>query len=105
LTEALPLALLEAMAKARPVIATRVGGVPEIVEHQVNGWLIEPGVCSGTGASYQLSPAASASSPAAWTARAKNRFDQVQRPADGPKNRRVIPKPIALQIVTAPNCY
>lgn len=47
LTEALPLALLEAMAKARPAVATRVGGVPEIIEHQVNGWLVEPGDAEG----------------------------------------------------------
>lgn len=47
LTEALPLALLEAMAKARPAVATRVGGVPEIIEHKVNGWLVEPGDAAG----------------------------------------------------------
>lgn len=34
--------LLEAMACQVPVIATRVGGIPEIVEHEVNGLLVEP---------------------------------------------------------------
>ena len=34
--------ILEAMASGRPVIATRVGGNPELVHDKVNGHLIEP---------------------------------------------------------------
>lgn len=41
--EGLPLALLEAMGAARAVVATRVGGVPEVVEDGVNGRLTAPG--------------------------------------------------------------
>lgn len=40
--EALPMTLLEAMTYGMPVIATRVGGIPEIVESGVNGILVEP---------------------------------------------------------------
>ena len=40
--EALGLALLEAMAMEKPVIASRVGGIPEVVEHGVTGLLVDP---------------------------------------------------------------
>jgi glycosyltransferase involved in cell wall biosynthesis len=41
--ELLGLVLLEAMAHSTPVVGSRVGGVPEIVEHGVNGFLVDPG--------------------------------------------------------------
>ena len=40
--ENFPLAVLEAMASGKPVIASHVGGVPEIVEDRVNGLLVAP---------------------------------------------------------------
>ena len=40
---ALPLSLIEAMAAAVPVVAARVGGIPELVVNGVNGFLIAPG--------------------------------------------------------------
>jgi glycosyltransferase involved in cell wall biosynthesis len=40
--EALPMSVLEAMSVARPVIATRVGGLPEVVADGETGFLISP---------------------------------------------------------------
>jgi glycosyltransferase involved in cell wall biosynthesis len=42
-TEASPIVLREAFASGRPVIATQVGDIPEIVRHRENGLLIQPG--------------------------------------------------------------
>lgn len=41
--EGLPMVVLEAMAAALPVIATRVEGTPEAITHGVEGLLAEPG--------------------------------------------------------------
>jgi glycosyltransferase involved in cell wall biosynthesis len=42
-TDALPTVLIEALASGCPMISTRVAGIPEIVEHEEDGFLVEPG--------------------------------------------------------------
>ena len=42
LMEAVSLAALEAMASGTPVLATQVGGMPEIIVHGENGYLVPP---------------------------------------------------------------
>jgi glycosyltransferase involved in cell wall biosynthesis len=42
LNEGIPGVIKEAMATETPVVATNVGGVPEIIDHETNGYLIEP---------------------------------------------------------------
>ncbi|MEM6941120.1 MAG: glycosyltransferase family 4 protein [Pseudomonadota bacterium] len=41
--EGLPMVIMEAMAAARPVIATYIAGAPELVLHKETGWLIPAG--------------------------------------------------------------
>ena len=40
--EAFGLVLVEAMRAALPVVASRLGGIPEIVEHETTGFLVDP---------------------------------------------------------------
>ncbi len=42
LREGLGTAILEAMAMGKPIISTRVGGIPEAVRHGINGLLVPP---------------------------------------------------------------
>jgi len=43
--EGLPVVLMEAMALARPVITTRIAGIPELVRDGQDGWLVPAGDC------------------------------------------------------------
>jgi glycosyltransferase involved in cell wall biosynthesis len=41
--DSFPMVLLEALASGIPVVSTRVGGIPELVEDGRHGYLVEPG--------------------------------------------------------------
>lgn len=42
LSEGFPVTILEAMASELPIVATKVGGLPEIIKDGENGFLVEP---------------------------------------------------------------
>lgn len=45
--EGLPRAVMEAMSMQVPVVASRVGGIPELIVHKENGLLVNPGDTEG----------------------------------------------------------
>ena len=49
LREGLPNVVLEAMAMEVPVLATRIAGIPRLIEHDTNGLLIDAGDCEQLG--------------------------------------------------------
>lgn len=53
LTEGVPMTILEAMASRTPVVATRVGGIPQIIAHGQTGLLVNSndveGLCAALG--------------------------------------------------------
>jgi len=43
LSESMPFSLLEGMACGKPVVASAIGGIPELVENGISGYLVPPG--------------------------------------------------------------
>ena len=45
--EGLPVAVIESLSSGCPVVSTRVGGVPELIEEGVSGFMAETGPAGG----------------------------------------------------------
>jgi glycosyltransferase involved in cell wall biosynthesis len=52
-SEGLPRVAIEAFARGRPVVGTDAGGIPDIVEHNVNGLLVAPGDATALAAALE----------------------------------------------------
>lgn len=49
--EGTPGVLIDALALGKPIVATNVGGVPEVIEHEVSGLIVPPGDAEALGRS------------------------------------------------------
>jgi glycosyltransferase involved in cell wall biosynthesis len=56
--EGLPVVLMEALALGRPVVATQIAGIPELVEPGVCGWLVPAGSAEALAAAMKAALAA-----------------------------------------------
>lgn len=75
--EGLPLAVLEAMAAARPVIASAVDGLKGLIENNLHGWLTPPGDVPALAAAMRAAlarPDVAARMAAAGAARVRAEF-------------------------------
>jgi sugar transferase (PEP-CTERM/EpsH1 system associated) len=81
LWEGSPLSVMEAMAAGRPVIATTVGGVPELLDDGVHGFLVSPGdarALSEAMLHLMRNPGERVRMGSAAAIRARERFDHRQ---------------------------
>ena len=78
--EGLPVVLMEAYALERPVIATAITGIPELVEPGISGWLVPAGsidaLADAMREAFSAPPAQIASMGRAGAARVRERHDQ-----------------------------
>jgi len=87
-TEGLGTSILDAMACAKPVVATRTGGIPEVVEHEGTGHLVpphDPAAMAAAIVALLRDPDRRARMGAAGLARVRERFT-VERMVEGTRH-------------------
>jgi glycosyltransferase involved in cell wall biosynthesis len=80
--EGIPVVLMEAMASELPVVASRLSGIPELVEHGVSGLLAPP----GDAAAFAEALAVLAGDPSRRAAMGRAGRERVQRDFDLGRN-------------------
>jgi glycosyltransferase involved in cell wall biosynthesis len=75
--EAMPLSVIEAAACGLPCVASAVGGIPDVIEDGVSGWLLPPGDAGALASALPpaLDPALGARRGQAARQRVVERFD------------------------------
>lgn len=76
--DGIPVALMEAMALGKPCVSTAVGGIPELIEHQQSGYIVEdptPEALADAISSLLADPARRASLGNRAAERVRERFD------------------------------
>jgi glycosyltransferase involved in cell wall biosynthesis len=53
LSEGMPMALLEAMASGKAVVASKIGAIPHVIQNRLNGILVTPGDVTGLAAALR----------------------------------------------------
>ncbi|MBK7614776.1 MAG: glycosyltransferase [Burkholderiales bacterium] len=74
--EGLPVVIMEAMAVGRPVVTTRIAGVPELVREGIDGWLVPPGSLADLAAAMRSCLQADASQLGAMGLAARQRVQE-----------------------------
>ena len=78
--EGLPNVVMEAMAAGRPVVATRVGGVPELVAEGTTGLLVDPGDPRGLAEAMDRIGRMTSAERAAWGEQGRRRVAELCDP-------------------------
>jgi colanic acid/amylovoran biosynthesis glycosyltransferase len=81
--EGLPVVIMEAMALARPVISTYIAGIPELVRHGQEGWLVPAGDCGALVHAWTELLATDAATLAAMGSSARERVARRHSAAGG----------------------